>query len=222
MSACSSGPARSPARLRLRDPGLRAARAAVPPAREQATAEFPEWDEGMLQTGLRAAAQRLPFLPMRAGLGSSVLDNDPALTHRCQPVRRRRTARRRARAHPRRRAGAPEPRRRVRERAVPRTRPVLRRPVLPGGDRAYVRVEQVVDTAGLTVDAPLQSLLVNRTMVDGVVETPNGAHFTTCTPDYERDEPFQAAYVAAARSRRPGRRSSDASSPAASRTTCRP
>jgi glutaconate CoA-transferase subunit A len=34
--------------------------------------------------------------------------------------------------------------------------------------------------------------------VDGVVETPNGAHFTTCTPDYERDETFQRAYVAAA------------------------
>jgi glutaconate CoA-transferase subunit A len=35
-------------------------------------------------------------------------------------------------------------------------------------------------------------------MVDGVVETPGGAHFTTCTPDYERDEPFQRAYAAAA------------------------
>ena len=34
-------------------------------------------DEGMFQTGLRAAAQRLPFLPMRAGLGSDVLVNNP-------------------------------------------------------------------------------------------------------------------------------------------------
>ena len=34
-------------------------------------------------------------------------------------------------------------------------------------------------------------------MVDGVVETPNGAHFTTCTPDYGRDEKFQKAYAAA-------------------------
>ncbi len=62
-----------------------------------------------------------------------------------------------------------------------------------------VSTEQIVDTAGLTLDAPLQSLLVNRTMVDGVVETPNGAHFTTCTPTYERDEAFQRAYVAAAK-----------------------
>jgi glutaconate CoA-transferase subunit A len=31
-----------------------------------------------------------------------------------------------------------------------------------------------------------------------VVETPNGAHFTTCTPDYERDEKFQKHYAVAA------------------------
>jgi glutaconate CoA-transferase subunit A len=36
-------------------------------------------------------------------------------------------------------------------------------------------------------------------MVDGVVESPGGAHFTSCVPDYGRDEPFQAEYVAAAK-----------------------
>jgi glutaconate CoA-transferase subunit A len=35
-------------------------------------------------------------------------------------------------------------------------------------------------------------------MVDGVVETPGGAHFTSCVPDYGRDERFQRAYAAAA------------------------
>jgi glutaconate CoA-transferase subunit A len=65
-------------------------------------------------------------------------------------------------------------------------------------DRCYVSVEQVTDTAGLTVDTPVQRLLLSRMMVTGVVETPNGAHFTTCTPDYERDEAFQKAYAAAA------------------------
>jgi glutaconate CoA-transferase, subunit A len=33
-----------------------------------------------------------------------------------------------------------------------------------------------------------------------VVETPGGAHFTSCVPDYGRDEPFQAGYAAAAAS----------------------
>ena len=47
-------------------------------------------------------------------------------------------------------------------------------------------------------------------MVDGVVETPNGAHFTTCTPDYERDEAFQKALRhGGRRRRRTGRRSSE-------------
>ncbi len=33
--------------------------------------EVVEWDEGMVQWGLYAAAERLPFLPTRAGLGST-------------------------------------------------------------------------------------------------------------------------------------------------------
>ena len=37
-------------------------------------------------------------------------------------------------------------------------------------------------------------------MVDGVVEAPGGAHFTSCVPDYGRDEAFQAEYAASAAS----------------------
>jgi glutaconate CoA-transferase, subunit A len=65
-------------------------------------------------------------------------------------------------------------------------------------DKAFVSCEQILDTAGLTVNSPVQRLLVSRMLVAGVVETPNGAHFTTCTPDYDRDERFQKAYAAAA------------------------
>jgi glutaconate CoA-transferase subunit A len=35
-------------------------------------------------------------------------------------------------------------------------------------------------------------------MVHGVTEAPNGAHFTSCVPDYPRDEAFQERYAAAA------------------------
>ena len=35
-------------------------------------------------------------------------------------------------------------------------------------------------------------------MVDGVVEAPGGARFTSCVPDYGRDEELQRRYVAAA------------------------
>ena len=65
--------------------------------------------------------------------------------------------------------------------------------------KAFVSTEQITDTAGMLLDAPIQSMLLNRTMVAGVVETPNGAHFTTCTPTYERDEKFQKAYATAAK-----------------------
>ena len=58
--------------------------------------------------------------------------------------------------------------------------------------------ERIVDTGELTKEGSFHTLKINRLMVDGVIETPNGAHFTTCTPDYERDEKFQRAYAAAA------------------------
>ena len=55
-------------------------------------------------------------------------------------------------------------------------------------------------TDGLLDAGPPQSLLINRAMVHGVAHTPGGAHFTSCVPDYGRDEAFQAHYAAAARS----------------------
>ena len=173
-------------------------------ARQEGTASFREWDEGMFQTGLRAAAQRLPFLPMRAGLGSAVLENDPTVHTVTSPY------------------DGPDG---IREDlvAVPALELDVALVHLNRADQfgnaqylgpdpyfddlfcmaakeAYVSTEQIVDTAGLTVDAPLQTMLLNRTMVAGVVETPRGAHFTTCSPTYERDEKFQKAYATAAKS----------------------
>ena len=70
-------------------------------------------------------------------------------------------------------------------------------------ERAYVSCERIV----ASLDGPPQTLLLNRAMVHGVAETPNGAHFTSCAPDYGRDEAFQARYAAAAGDPRPGRSS---------------
>ncbi|MEN8706337.1 MAG: CoA-transferase [Nocardioides marinisabuli] len=172
-------------------------------ARQEGTVpEVVELDEGMFQTGLRAAAQRLPFLPMRAGLGSDVLVHNPDITTVTSPY-----------ADP---DGVHEelvavPALRLDVALVHLNRadkhgnatylgpdPYFDDLFCMAADRAYVSVEQVVDTAGLTVDTPVQRLLLSRMLVTGVVETPHGAHFTTCTPDYERDERFQKAYAAAA------------------------
>ena len=168
-------------------------------ARQEASAQFVEWDEGMFQTGLRAAAQRLPFLPVRAGLGSDVLVNDPTLrTVRSPydddeelvavPALRLDVALvhlNRADAHGNAAYLGPDP--------------YFDDLFCLAADRAYVSTEQVVDTAGLTVDTPVQRLLLNRMMVTGVVEAPRGAHFTSCVPDYDRDEAFQKAYATAAK-----------------------
>ncbi len=169
-------------------------------ARQEGTAKFREWDEGMFQTGLRAAAQRLPFLPTRAGLGSAVLENDPDLRTVASPYDDGEEL-------------VAVPALTLDVALVHMNRadefgnaqylgpdPYFDDLFCMAAREAYVSTEQIIDTAGLTVDAPLQSLLLNRTMVSGVVETPHGAHFTTCTPTYERDEKFQKAYATAAKS----------------------
>jgi glutaconate CoA-transferase subunit A len=48
-------------------------------ARQNGEIEAMEIDEGMFQWGLYAAANRLPFMPTRAGLGSDVLTTNPEL-----------------------------------------------------------------------------------------------------------------------------------------------
>ena len=160
--------------------------------------EVVELDEGMLQTGLRAAAQRLPFLPMRAGLGSDVLVHNPQIRTVVSPYDDREELvampglrldialvhLNRADVHGNAAYLGPDP--------------YFDDLFCLAADRAYLSVEQVTDTAGLTVDSPVQRLLLNRMMVTGVVESPRGAHFTTCSPNYERDEPFQQAYATAA------------------------
>lgn len=169
---------------------------------EKTIPEVVELDEGMFQTGLRAAAERLPFLPMRAGLGSDVLVNNPWLRTVTSPY-----------VGP---DGVAEELVAVPALNLDVALVHLNRADMHGNatylgpdpyfddlfamaaERTYLSVEQVVDTAGLTVDTPVQRLLLNRMMVTGVVETPNGAHFTNCVPDYERDEKFQKAYAAAA------------------------
>ena len=61
-------------------------------------------------------------------------------------------------------------------------------------------VERILPTEDLTKEGSFHTLRINRLMVDGVVEAPNGAHFTSCAPDYERDEGFQREYAKSAAS----------------------
>ncbi|WP_239459932.1 CoA transferase subunit A [Nocardioides daejeonensis] len=162
--------------------------------------EICEWDEGMFQTGLKAAAERLPFLPMRAGLGSDVLVNNPDLKLVASPYADENgdleefvavpalkldvalVHLNRADEHGNATYLGPDP--------------YFDDLFAMAAEKTFVSCEQIIDTAGLTTDVPVQRVLLNRMMVAGVVETPNGAHFTNCVPDYERDEKFQKHYAA--------------------------
>ena len=171
-------------------------------ARTTGAIEAREMDEGMLRCGLQAAAQRLPFLPIRAGLGTDVrtfwgdelktvkspyptdgayeelvampaLNLDAAFVHMNLGDAKGNAA-------------------------YTGIDPYFDDLFLMSAQRRFLSVERVVSTEELVKAVPTQALLINRMMVDSVVEAPGGAHFTTNEPDYRRDEKFQRHYAEAA------------------------
>jgi acyl CoA:acetate/3-ketoacid CoA transferase alpha subunit len=166
-------------------------------ARQQGRIEVAEFDEGMLQLGLYAAATRVPFLPTRAGLGSLVMDTNPDLRTIVDPY------------------GGEEllamPALKLDAALVHMNRadnlgnaqflgpdPYFDDLICAAAAEAYVSCERIVPTEELTKAAHPVTVRISRMLVTGVVEAPNGAHFTSCAPDYGRDEAFQRHYVEAA------------------------
>jgi acyl CoA:acetate/3-ketoacid CoA transferase alpha subunit len=172
-------------------------------ARTAGSIEAREMDEGMLRCGLQAAAQRLPFLPIRAGLGSSVPDFwEGELRTITSPYPASSGGFETLIAMPALHLDAAivhlnlaDPQGNA---AYTGIDPYFDDVFLMASDRRYLSVERVVSTEELVKAVPPQAMLVNRMMVDVVVETPGGAHFTTAEPDYRRDEKFQRHYADAA------------------------
>ncbi|MGW5938534.1 CoA transferase subunit A [Streptomyces celluloflavus] len=167
-------------------------------ARQRGTLELTELDEAMFMWGLTAAGQRLPFMPVRAGLGSDVLRVNPRLRTVTSPYEDGEEL-------------VAVPALRLDAALVHLHRadaqgngqylgpdPYFDDLFCEAADAAYLSCEQIVDGAELTSAGGPQSLLVKRPFVTGVVAAPNGAHFTSCDPDYGRDEAFQRAYASAA------------------------
>lgn len=161
-------------------------------ARQRGAFELREIDEAMFLWGLTAAAHRMPFLPVRAGLGSDVMRVNPGLRTVTSPYEDGETF-----------VAAPALRMDAAlvhlNRADRRGNgqylgpdPYFDDLFCAAADRAYVSCERLVDDFGAAVP---QTLLVPRHDVSGVVETPNGAHFTSCAPDHGRDEAFQKMYA---------------------------
>jgi glutaconate CoA-transferase subunit A len=167
-------------------------------ARQAGAIEVTEYDEGMLQWALYAAALRLPFLPTRAGMGSDVPRVNPGLRYVRSPY-----------ADGEELLAVP---------ALPLDAALIhlnRADAAGNGQflgpdlyfddlfaaaaaRTFVSCERIVPTAELA-GGGFSSLRIHRWMTAGVIESHNGAHFTSCAPDYERDEAFQRGYVAAAK-----------------------
>jgi glutaconate CoA-transferase, subunit A len=161
-------------------------------------------DEGTFYLGLLAAAWRVPFLPTRVGLGSDLFAANPVLRTVRSP-------------YP---APDGEGEELVAAPAIDLditvvhvnrgdaagngqflgVDPYMDDLMVRAAAKSFLSVEKVVATEDLTRDGPIESLRLPRHVTSGVIEAPRGAHFTSCPPDYERDEAFQREYAASAKS----------------------
>ena len=171
-------------------------------ARQAGAIDDVPWDEGMFLLGLQAAAWRVPFLPTRVGLGSDLMVHNRMLKTVRSPFEDGMEL-----------VAVPALRLDAAichlNRSDERGNACFLGPDLYFDDlylraaqtRRYISVEKVVPTAELVAEAGTElRLRIARMMVDGVVERPGGALFTSCVPDYERDEGLQKEYASAARS----------------------
>jgi acyl CoA:acetate/3-ketoacid CoA transferase alpha subunit len=170
--------------------------------RTEGAIEAREMDEGMLRCGLQAAAQRLPFLPIRAGLGSDVRafwgDELKTVTSPYETD----GAHEELIAMPALNLDAAFVHMNLGDvkgnAAYTGIDPYFDDLFLMSAKRRHLSVEKIVSTEELVKSVVPQQQIINRMMVDTVVEAPNGAHFTTNEPDYRRDEKFQRHYAEAA------------------------
>jgi glutaconate CoA-transferase subunit A len=168
-------------------------------ARQEGSIQAAELDEGMLQWGLYAASLRLPFLPTRAGLATDVQRVNPDLRTVRSPYADGETL-----------LAMP---------AIPldvalchvnhcdaRGNAQLLGPdpyfddfFCGAAKRRFVSCERIVETAEFAKYGPPQTMLLNRTQVDGVIEAPFGAHPASCAPRYGIDAEHLKLYNDAAR-----------------------
>lgn len=165
--------------------------------RERGAIRTEELDEAMLIAGLRAAGRRLPFEATRAGLDSDAVTKNPRLKTIIDPYSGEELL-----AMP----AIPLDLALLHlNRADPRGNAQSLGPDLYFDDllaraatKTIVSAERIESTADMLEHHPLSTVLLNRSEVTHVVEAPGGAGFTSCLPDYPRDEAAQREYVEAA------------------------
>jgi glutaconate CoA-transferase subunit A len=153
-----------------------------------------ELDEGMLQWGLYAAANRLPFMPTRAGLHSGVLETNPSIVTIASPYGEDEVV---AMPPLKLDVALVHMNRADKEGNAQYLGPDIYFDDLycMAADKAFVSCERVVDRFD---EGSFHTLRIPRIFTSGVIEAPGGARFTSCVPDYERDEEMQNRYAKAA------------------------
>lgn len=167
-------------------------------ARSAGEFEVMEIDEGMFQLGLKAAAQRLDFLPCIAGLGTDVMTHNPdikiikspysddhyvampaikldvALCHVTEADQAGNSF-----------IGGPDL--------------FFDEWFCRAAEKSYLTCERFVETSAFNEDHKILRMPIERNLVAGVAETPLGAHPTSSGPDYGIDVAHLKAYGAAAK-----------------------
>ena len=168
-------------------------------ARQAGALDVMELDEGMLQWGLRAAAYRLPFLPIRAGLACDIERLNPSLTTVRSPYDDGETLL----AMPALNLDAALVHvDNCDERGngqVLGPDPYFDDLFCAAATKAYVSCERIVPTGDLAGLGCVHTLLLDRGVVSGVVEAPFGAHPTSCSPRYGIDGEHLKIYSASAK-----------------------
>lgn len=166
-------------------------------ARQDGRLDVLELDEGLVHWGLRAAAMRMPFLPSRIGIGTSVADQpglktvrspyddgelflampaiklDAALIHVSRADR-------------------------LGNCTILATDPFFDELMARAADKVIVQAEAVVETADLGFPEQLRFQPFERSVVTQVVHAPLGAHPTSGGFDYGLDLAHLKTYAASA------------------------
>ncbi len=172
-------------------------------ARQAGAFEVMEIDEGMLQLGLKAAAQRLPFLPTRVGFGSDVLTTNPELKTVTSPYADSETLVampalpldvaichvNEADALGNSRISGPDP--------------FFDEWLCRAAQRAFLTTEALVETSAFNDPLIALQMPIERSLVQGVALAPYGAHPTACAPKYGMDIAHLREYAATAKGKWP-------------------
>lgn len=167
-------------------------------ARQSGSIEVMEIDEGMMLLGLRAAAWGIPFIPTEVGLGTDVINRNPAIKVIDSPYDDK--------------EWVAMPALKLDVSLIHADKADVRGVCQIAGpdhymddwfaraaDKTFVSCDELVDSSYF--HDPAQARLVHweRSATTGVIHIPGGAHPTSCTPLYGFDVPHFKAYVASAK-----------------------